>query len=156
MGRATKKTTETRAAAIERIVLREYEAGTTLPATRKVLAEELGGTPNLFLGTADPRYYRLVGLSSPLSLPAKTKPETKDGKPSAALATAVRKRRDDGVRWEVLAASYEATTGKRISVAALRALYARGGGEIESSYVGRGTRIGAPATYEDPGAEARA
>lgn len=150
----TKK--ETRAAAIDRIVGREFAKGTALPAVRKILAATLGGAPNLYLGTADPRYYRLAGLATPLPPAPKSKPyATKDGLASASLARAIRVRRDSGVRWEVLAASVEAATGVRYSVGVVRALYEKGGGEIESSYVGRGTRIGAPATYDDGAAEAR-
>lgn len=152
MGRAKKVTKETRANAIARIVAESFAAGISLPATRTLLAETLGGTANLYLGTADPRYYRLLGLATPLP---KGVYATKTGTPTAALARAIRKRRDEGVRWNVLTASVEAATGIRYSESAVRALYAKGGGEAESSYVGRGTRVGAPATYADAAAEAR-
>lgn len=157
MGRKKNETPkETRAEAIARIVAEEFANGVALPAVRRILAETLGGTPNLYLGTADPRYYRLAGLADPLPAAPKGRPYAKaDGTASASLARAIRVRRDRGVRWETLAASVEAATGVRYSLGVVRALYAAGGGDLESSYVGRGTRIGAPATYADATAEAR-
>lgn len=128
-----------------------YAKGIELPEIRKALAKALGGDPSLYLGTADPIYYRLVGLDSPLT----------DGKgailigtdekpiPAAVLRSAVRRRRDLGTRWAVLAASIESSTGRRASEAETKALYAKAGGDLDSSYVGRGTRVGAVATYED-------
>lgn len=128
-----------------------YAKGTALPEIRKALAKTLGGDPSLYLGTADPIYYRLSGLDAPLL----------DGKgnvligtdekpvPAAVLRAAVRRRRDLGTRWAVLAASIEATTGRRASEAEAKALYAKAGGDLDSSYVGRGTRVGATATYAD-------
>lgn len=136
-------------------VAREYAKGTSLAETRKILAKDaaLGtGGPSRFLGSADPVYYRLAGLARPLVLPAKASAETKDGAASAALATAVRKRRDEGVRWETLAASTEALLGRPVSVSEARRLYEKGKGDLAASYVGRGTRRGAPATYADDAA----
>lgn len=147
----SKKKTEDRTAAIRRITLREYAKGTTLAETRKILAKELGGLPNLYLGSADPVYYRATGLDRPLLdgkgnvlLGTDSKPI-----PPRVLASAVRRRRDLGVRWNVLAASIEASTGRRTSETEAKALYEKGNGDLDASYVGRGTRKGAPATYDD-------
>lgn len=137
---------EARRAKIAATVAKLYAEGIALPAIRKALAKALGGSPSLYLGTADPVYYRLVGLDSPLT-DGKGKPLS-DPKP-AVLRSAVRRRRDSGVRWNVLAASIEATTGRRASEAEAKALYAKAGGDLDASYVGRGTRIGAPTTYAD-------
>jgi hypothetical protein len=144
-------TTEDRAAKIAKTVAREYAKGTALAAVRKILAKTLGGTPDLYLGTADPVYYRLVGLDSPLTDGRGAILVGTDEKPIPArvLASAVRRRRDSGVRWNVLAASVEASTGRRTSIPETKTLYEKGSGDLDSSYVGRGTRKGAPATYED-------
>jgi hypothetical protein len=138
---------EARREAIRATVEVEYEKGTALPAVRRILAETLGGDADLYLGTADPVYYRLAGLANPLSDP---KGSPLSATPSAvSLRTAVRRRRDAGVRWETLAASTEATLGRPVSVREAKALYAKGGGDREASYVGRGTRRGAPKTLPD-------
>lgn len=151
MSAKTKKTTESRSDKIRKTVEREYAKGTALPAIRKALAKTLGGTADLFLGTADPIYYRLVGLDAPLS-DAKGQPLVNPS--PAVLASAVRRRRDSGVRWNVLAASIEATTGRRTSINEAKTLYEKGKGDLDSSYVGRGTRVGAPKTLEDVAAGA--
>lgn len=142
---------EARAARIAATVEAEFAKGTTLPETRRKLAADpkLGGAPSLYLGTADPIYYRLAGTARPLSLAKGAKAETKDGGASSALATAVRKRRDEGVRWETLAASTAVLLGRPVSVPEARRLYEKGKGDLSSSYVGKGTRRGAPATYAD-------
>lgn len=130
---------------IRKTVETEYGKGTPLPAVRKLLAKKLGGDASLYLGTADPIYYRLAGLATPLEVaPAKTEKGA-----AANLAKAIRKRRDSGVRWETVAASAEATLGRRVSVAETKRLYAKGGGDLDASYAGRGTRVGAPKTYAD-------
>ena len=147
MGTTKTLSPEARRAKIAAVVAREYAKGTALPAVRKILAKTLGGDPSLYLGTADPVYYRLAGLARPLS-DAKGKPLAKTAKP-AAIRAAVRRRRDEGVRWETLAASAEATLGRKVSVPEAKALYAKAGGDLDASYAGRGTRVGAPATYDD-------
>lgn len=133
--------------AIAKIVGAEYAKGTKLPDVRKILAKTLGGEANLYLGTADPVYYRLSGLDSPLT-DAKGKPLASDAKPPV-LRAAVKRRRDSGVRWNVLSASIEATVGRRVSETETKTLYAKAGGDLATSYAGRGTREGAPATRED-------
>lgn len=151
MGTSKKTLTGTaRVAALDRLVSDEFAKGTTLPDTRRAAASLLGGDASTYLGTVDPRYYRLLGLSTPLPTPPASAPyATKDGKASASLARAVAKRRASGVRWNVLAASIEATIGRTVSEPEARALAVRGGTDLDSSYVGRGTRVGAPATYAD-------
>lgn len=130
---------------IRKTVEKEYEKGTALPAVRKILAAKLGGDPSLYLGTADPIFYRLAGLASPLEIaPAKTEKGL-----ASNLAKAIRKRRDAGVRWETVAASAEAAIGRRVSTPEAKRLYAKAGGDLAASYAGRGTRVGAPATYAD-------
>lgn len=132
---------ESRADGIARIATALYAKGSTLPDARRAVAKELGGLPSLYLGTVDPIYFRLAGLATPLPASAKKSP--------SALASAVRVRRDSGVRWETVAASAEATIGRRVSVAEAKTLYAKTGADLDSSYVGRGTRVAAPATYAD-------
>jgi len=142
--------------ALDLLVSTAFAEGIALPAVRKLAAAKLGGTAKLYLGTVDPRYYRLLGLATPLPAPPASKPYVlASGLPSASLARAIRIRRDSGVRWNVLGASVEATIGRRLSEETIRALYERGGGDLDSSYTGRGTRVGAPSTYLDPAAEAR-
>jgi len=131
-----------------------YAEGVALPDVRRALAADpkLGGSPSLYLGSADPIYYRLAGLANPLVLGPKAKPTTADGSPSAALAAALRKRRDSGVRWETVAASAEAVLGRRVAVPEAKRLYEKAKGNLRLSYVGRGTRAGAPETYGESAA----
>jgi hypothetical protein len=86
-------------------------------------------------GIVDPVYFRENGLANPI-----------EAKSAKGLASALRKRRDGGGtlgRWESVAAS------AAVSVAVAKALYSKGGGDLDSSYTGRGTRVGAPKTYSD-------
>lgn len=98
-------------------------------------------------------YFRLAGLASPLLRADGSALLDAKGKVSASvLRAAVARRRDSGVRWETLAASIEAATNSPVSVADAKALYAASGREPTASYVGRGTRAGAPATRVSPAA----
>lgn len=144
---------EARADYLRRGVAALYGAGVALPATRKLLAVALGdpASGTSLLGTVDPIYYRLVGLASPLAISGKT-PKGR----ATSLAKAAAKRRNDGVRWEVLAASIEAATGTRISIPVAKALASEGGVDLAASYVGRGTRVAAPKTYSAPALPAKA
>ena len=109
--------------------------------------------PASLAGIVDPYADRLYGLATPLTR------ANGDVLPATAskrdLASAVARRRDAGVRWRILAASVEATTGRRTSEATADALYvySRGEAKREASYTGRGTRVSAPATYGDATAE---
>lgn len=132
---------EDRGKKIRTLATKLYRDGKSLPDARRAVAKKLGGTASLYLGTVDPVYFRLAGLDSPLPATA--------AKSARGLATAIRKRRDSGVRWETVAASAEATIGRKVSVAEAKTLYAKGGGDLDSSYAGRGTRVGAPTTYAD-------
>lgn len=144
MGRKT----ETRGEKILRLATIEFEKGTTLPDARRAVAKKLGGTASLYLGTVDPVYFRLAGLANPLPASAAKSPR--------GLAVAIRKRRDVGVRWETVAASAEAAIGRKVSVPEAKLLYSKGGGDLDTSYAGRGTRVGAPGTYADEAAAAEA
>jgi len=137
---------EDRSSYLARAVGALYGAGIALPATRKAIALALGEDPsgNGLLGSVDPIYYRLAGLSSPLPVSGKTEKAR-----ASSLAKALRKRRDAGVRWEVLRGSAEAAIGRRVSDAEAKALYATAGGDLDASYAGRGTRIAAPKTRGD-------
>jgi hypothetical protein len=143
-------------------ILAVYGNGTDAKGTlRTAVAAALAGTdgfpaklsPASLAGIVDPAADRLYGLATPLTrangdlLPATASKRD--------LAAAVARRRDSGVRWRILSASVEATTGRRTSDAATDALYtyARGEEKREASYVGRGTRVSAPATYGDATAE---
>lgn len=120
-----------------------------LPAKAKVaLAAKYGVEAAKLASSVDPVYFRNNGTANPLPLPAKATPRS--------LATAVRKRRDAGTtlgRWESVAASAAVALGRPVSEAAVRSLYAKGGGNIDASYTGRGTRKAAPATRSDASAE---
>lgn len=139
-----KKKNEARGDYLGRAVAKLYAIGLSLPATRRSIASALGETADGtgLLGTVDPIYYRLVGLASPL-LDAKGNAP----KNPAGLRAAVRRRRDSGVRWEVLAGSIEATTGAKVSKTDAKAIYSKAGGDLDASYAGRGTRVAAPKTY---------
>ena len=149
---------EDRALAADEAVASGLAAGTSLPKIRAAFAAVAGENPRDVLGFVDPRYYRALGLSNPLPAPPAATPYAKkDGTPSASLARAVRVRRDSAkgtslARWDTLRATVEATVGVRPSDTELRALYARGGGDLETSYAGRGTKIAVPAIRDEEGA----
>src|SRR5215203_4789054 len=143
-------------------ILAVYDAGTSAKGElRTAVAASLAGTegfakkiaPASLAGIVDPYADRLYGLATPLTR------ANGDVLPATAskrdLASAVARRRDAGVRWRILAASVEATTGRRTSEATADALYvySRGEAKREASYTGRGTRVSAPATYGDATAE---
>lgn len=154
MSKYRAKKGETYGETIARVVEAEYRKGTKLPDVRRILASSLGGPEDgtSYLGTADPAYYRLVGLDAPLL----------DGKgnvllgtpdapiPSAALARAIARRRRLGVRWNVLRASVLASTGTYPTDAEVKRLAAKGGVDLDASYTGRGTRAGATTTRVAP------
>lgn len=106
--------------------IREISAKANRPATAPVAAE----------------FYRLAGTDTPLPASAAKGPKS--------LAKAVAKRRDAGIRWEIVAASASATLGRRVGVAEAKELYRAAGKDLAASYTGRGTRVAAPATYADP------
>lgn len=143
-------------------VLALYAAGTSAKGElRSAVAATLAGSegfpaklsPASLAGIVDPYADRLYGFATPLTR------ANGDALPATAskrdLASAVARRRDEGVRWRILAASIEATTGRRTSEATADALYvySRGEERRERSYTGRGTRVSAPATYGDATAE---
>jgi hypothetical protein len=112
------------------------------PAAAKKAIRERVGRP--VEGIVDPVYFEKRGRANPLALPAKP---TK-----RSISSAVRKRRDAGGplgRWESVAAAASEALGRPFSVATAKAYYSAGGGDLSKSYVGRGTRIGAPGTYGD-------
>jgi hypothetical protein len=97
-------------------------------------------------------YYRENGTRSPLVFPrGKATP--------AGIASAVAKRRKAGGRlgrWDVIAYSLGAALGepgRKVSLPAVRRYAENGGVSLDSSYTGRGTRKGAPATRSDATAE---
>lgn len=147
---------ETRTEAIRRFAVSLYDRATKLPEARRKIAAALGESPATVISITDATYYRTLGERNPLPASANRGP--------AALAAAVRKRRDgsdraklaEGTppglagslrRWDTLAASATAATGTKVSRADVEALYVRAGGDPEASYTGRGTRLGARKTY---------
>lgn len=127
-----------------------------LPGIRAALAADPkveGSDAALFYGTADPVYYREIGLARPLVRVSDGAPLVSGGKVSkASLVAAVKARRDAGGRlgrWNVLAASATAALGRTVSERETKALYAASGRDLAESYTGRGTRAGATATRED-------
>jgi hypothetical protein len=135
----------TRGGKIRAALAREFGKGTPLPAARRAVAKKIGETPSALL-SFDGVYFVLAGYADPLPASA--------AKSARSLASAVRKRRDAGVRWETVAASASETLGRVVSVREAKTLYAKGGGDLDASYAGRGTRVGAPKTYADPAAAA--
>jgi len=121
----------------------------TLAGIRAFVAAKLGGSGADYYGTVDPIYYRTVGFAYPLAVSGTA--VLRDGTYSAALARSVAARRRKGgrlARWDVLRASVAAATDGRLpSDSEVKALADRGGVDLDSSYTGRGTRVGAPATY---------
>jgi hypothetical protein len=96
-------------------------------------------------GIVDPVYFRKNGEAAPLVFArGKATP--------AAIRNAVRKRRDARgtlSRWDSLAASLSvALDGARVSEAAVKRYYEEAGGDLDLSYSGRGTRVGATGTRE--------
>jgi hypothetical protein len=93
-----------------------------LPASAKKAAAKKTGLPLSRLASlVDPVYFAENGKANPLPASA--------AKSARSLASAVRKRRDGGGtlgRWETVRASAEATLGRPISEASVRALYAKG------------------------------
>lgn len=115
----------------------------------KVAAKKSGIPASRLVPVVAAIYYEENGKLAPIS-----------GK-GAALAKKIRARRDAGGRmgrWEVIAASLVAGENGRDAwpISAVRALYEKGGGDLATSYTGRGTRVGAPATREDETAEVTA
>jgi hypothetical protein len=123
----------------------------TLPKIRAAVAADLGGSGADYYGTVDPLYYAAVGFAYPLAVSGGGTGVNRDGTYSAALARSVASRRRKGgrlARWDVLRASVASATDARIpSVGEVKALAERGGIDLDASYTGRGTRVGAPATY---------
>jgi hypothetical protein len=138
-----------RAEAAEMFVA-EYDGAPLSPAaTTTALAEKYDRSRGPLVGLVAEVYYAENGARFPLAFRA--------AKPKAAtVAKAVRERRDAGgrlARWEVIAYSLAAGLGRPVSVSAVRELYVAAGGNLGSSYSGRGTRAGAKATREDATAE---
>lgn len=105
----------------------EYAAGTALPeAIRKLDAE--ANRPTIALVSRV--YWRAKGLADPI----RAKGEGK------AFDAALAKRRKSGIRFEVLAASAEATLGRPVSTEEVRKRLDRAGLAPDASYTGRGTR----------------
>lgn len=89
-------------------------------------------------------YFAANGRANPLPASA--------AKSRRSLAIALRNRRNAGgtlARRETLAASAEATTGRRYSKAEIEKLLEAGGVDLAASYTGRGTRAAAPKTLAD-------
>lgn len=136
-----------------------YEAetgdGPFLPGKAKAdLAKRLGVPVSRLASSFDPVYFAENGRLSPLPTP---KGKTEAGRLSS-LARSVRKRRDAAGtlgRWESVAASASVAIGRRVTTAEAKARYAKGKGDLATSYVGRGTRKAVPATRSDVLAESR-
>lgn len=139
-------------ATIKKALGAAYAKNLALPAARRSVEKKLGLASGATIGF-DSVYFALVGSEYPLPVGATD--------PKGKIAVAVRKRRDgkDGAtlpaepryegrslrRWEAVAASATVALGRKVSVSDVRALY--GSDEkIAKSYVGRGTKAGAPAT----------
>jgi hypothetical protein len=127
--------------------------------TTATLAKRYGIDPRgSIVGIVAAEYYRENGLRSPLSFDRLAK----DGRPTeAGIARSVRKARDARgrlARWEVLAYRLAAALGTETipSRSAVEGYYRKGGGDVETSYTGKGTRAGATATRGDATVEVSA
>lgn len=134
-------------AKIRAALAKAYASNLALPAARRKVEKSLGLASGATIGF-DSVYFALVGSEYPLD---GISPDSPKGK----VATAVRKRRDgrDGLslpnepryagrslrRWEAVAAAATVSLGRKVSVSDARALYG-----AKESYVGRGTKAGAP------------
>jgi hypothetical protein len=123
------------------------------------LAKRYGIDPRgSIVGIVAAEYYRENGLRAPLSFDRLAK----DGRPTeAGIARSVRKARDARgrlARWEVLAYRLAAALGTETipSRSAVEGYYRKGGGDVETSYTGKGTRAGAKATRGDATVEVSA
>lgn len=155
---------ESRSAYIARAAEVLYDALVPLPAARDAIALALGEDPSSPYALVAAAYYRIVGERTPL---VATTPKGN----RRPLARAIRARRDgtDGavlpegtpkgiglVRWDTLAASARIGYGlAKISPGTVQDLYAEAGGDLDSSYAGRGTRASAPNSRKDRASEAR-
>lgn len=109
----------------------------------KAVAKKTGVPASRLVALVAGVFYAENGARSPISFGKNPTPK--------GIATEIRKRRDAGGRlgrWEVVAASASAGLGRPVSVSAVRAFYSNGGGDLDASYTGRGTRVGAPKTRE--------
>lgn len=127
----------------------ESDGSTPLSPARAVatIAAALDLPKDRLRSTVDPVYFRENGARNPIPLP-KRRTET-------TLAVAVAKRRNAGGtlgRWESIAAALAAALDRPVSEATVRALAAKRI-DLDSSYVGRGTRAAAPKTRADATAE---
>jgi hypothetical protein len=124
------------------------KAGLSPAAATKAAAAKSGLPASRLVPVVAAVYYEGNGLANPV---AKRR--------GVSLAKAVRIARDAGGRlgrWEVLSYRFASYGRERIPVASLRALYVAAEGDLDASYTGRGTRVGAPKTREDETVEATA
>jgi hypothetical protein len=124
--------------------------------TTAALAAKYGVPSGPLVGLVAEVYYAGNGREFPI-LPKKTRAGRVT---ELGLAKAVRERRDARGRlgrWDVIRYAVAAGRGDspdaRPTDSAVRELYAKGGGDLATSYTGRGTRAGVPATRESATAE---
>jgi hypothetical protein len=120
-----------------------YDGSPLSPAPAVKAISEKAGRDSLSIVSAV--YFRMNGEMNPLPATAANS--------ARSLRSAVRKRRDGGGtlgRWESVAASAAATLGRPVSEKEAKDLYSKGGGNLDASYTGRGTRVAAPETYVSP------
>jgi len=129
------------------------------------LAERYGIPRGPLVGLVAEVYYEGNGAAVPLDIAPLVERKTPAARAraeaayAAGIAEAVRARRDARGhlgRWEVIRYAYAAALdldpSARPTDDAIRALYARAGGDLATSYTGRGTRKGVPATRVDAAA----
>jgi hypothetical protein len=105
---------------------KEYAKGTPLPeAIRRI--DNRAKRPTIAL--VSPVYWRLAGESDPIP-----------GKNDRARNAALRKRRNAGTRFEVLAASLAVALGRSVAKAEVLDRLRKAGLDPDASYTGRGTR----------------
>jgi hypothetical protein len=144
------KAKKTARASYAREIKKTPDAYPLSPADATRAAEKATGVPfSRLVPVVAAVYYEENGKLSPIS-----------GK-GAALSKKIRSRRDAGgrlARWEVIQASLVAGENGRESwpLPTIRAMYEKGGGDLATSYTGRGTRVAAPETRTDETAEVTA
>ncbi len=126
-----------------RLYAASFEGEALSPAPIVKATSAVAGRDTLSIASAV--VFELNGRSFPL--PASV------AKSNRSLNVQIRRRRDGGGtlgRWESVASAASETLGRPVSEKEAKAAYAKGGGDLDSSYTGRGTRVAAPATYADP------
>lgn len=130
---------------------KEYGKDVPLPDARRAVEKKLGLAPGRTV-SFDSVYFVAIGRENPLPLgPDSSVAEIRaavrkrrDGKDGASVPNAGRTKGLGLRRWETVAAAAEEALGRSFSVSEASRIYG-----TKESYVGRGTRAGAPGTRKE-------